>query len=63
MDVDKAEELQRSIDAVLAKIEERKLALGSLFREGRAVSVLAWPVQRDAPMKDGDDPADRWRSS
>jgi hypothetical protein len=40
VDVDKTEELQRSIDAVLARIEAQKRALGSLLGEGRPGTVF-----------------------
>ena len=56
MDVDKAEELQRSIDAVLAKIEERKRVLGSLLSEARAVTVLGWAGRPEASVKRSNDP-------
>jgi hypothetical protein len=40
MELDKIEELQRSIDAVLARIEAQKRALGSLFRDCGPVAPL-----------------------
>jgi hypothetical protein len=43
MDTDHLEELQRSIDALLARIEVQKLMLGSLLRGGGPI-ILAIPA-------------------
>ena len=62
MEVDKTEELQRSIDAVLAKIEANKLTLGSLFQTSRAETVMGWREPAEPPAEGNEHRPDRWRS-